>query len=89
MEVVGWMADPRKRKPNRTLDCVGLYCPEPIFRARLELDQMEEDAILEVIADDPGAEEDIPRLVNKLGHQILEVRKEGDKLVFLIRKVGR
>jgi len=83
------MASLKERKPNRTLDCVGLYCPEPIFRTRLELDQMEEDAILEVIADDPGAEEDIPRLVNKLGHQILEVRKEGDKLVFLIRKVGR
>jgi len=83
------MASLKKRKPSRTLDCVGLYCPEPIFRTRLELDQMEEDAILEVIADDPGAEEDIPRLVNKLGHQILEVRKEGDKLVFLIRKVGR
>ncbi len=82
------MASLKERKPNRTLDCVGLYCPEPIFRTRLELDQMEEDAILEVIADDPGAEEDIPRLVSKLGHQILEVRKEGDKLIFLIRKTS-
>ena len=83
------MTSLKKRKPNRTLDCVGLYCPEPIFRTRLELDQMEEDTILEVISDDPGAEEDIPRLVNKLGHQILEVRKERDKIVFLIRKMGR
>jgi len=82
------LADLKGRRPDRVLDCLGLYCPEPIFRTRLELDQMEKDELLEVIADDPGAEEDIPRLVNRLGHQILEVRKERDRLVFLIRKVS-
>jgi tRNA 2-thiouridine synthesizing protein A len=44
------------------------------------------DQILEVIADDPAAEEDIPRLVKRLGHQLLEVRKEGDQFHFIIKK---
>lgn len=49
---------------------------------------MEEGEILEVTADDPAAEEDIPRLARRLGHEILDVRKEGGKVVFLIKKTG-
>ena len=73
-------------KPDRELDCVGLYCPEPVFRTRQGIDKLEVDQILEVIADDPAAEEDIPRLVKRLGHQLLEVRKEGDQFHFVIKK---
>ena len=74
-------------KPDRNLDCVGLYCPEPVFRARQEIDKLDVDQILEVIADDPAAEEDIPRLVKRLGHQLLEMRKEGDQFHFIIKKL--
>ncbi len=31
-----------KAKPDRTLDCLGLYCPEPVYRTRMELDKMKE-----------------------------------------------
>ncbi len=50
-------------KPDRNLDCVGLYCPEPVFRARQAIDKLAVGEVLEVIADDPAAEQDIPRLV--------------------------
>jgi TusA-related sulfurtransferase len=82
------MAAPKRHKPNRTLDCIGLYCPEPIFKTRLELDKMKEGEVLEILTDDPAAEEDIPRLARRLGDEVLEVRKEGDKLLFLIRKTS-
>jgi len=74
-------------KPDRELDCVGLYCPEPVFRTRQEIDKLEVDKILEVIADDPASEEDIPRLVKRLGHQLLELRKEKDQFHFIIKKI--
>jgi tRNA 2-thiouridine synthesizing protein A len=74
-------------KPDRELDCVGLYCPEPVFRTRQEIDKLDIDQILEVITDDPAAEEDIPRLVKRLGHQLLEVRKENDQFHFVIKKL--
>ncbi len=75
-----------KKKPNRELDCLGLYCPEPVFRTRQEIDKLAVGQVLEVIADDPAAEEDIKRLVERLGHQLLELRKENDRVHFLIRK---
>ena len=74
-------------KPDRELDCVGLYCPEPVFRTRQEIDKLEVGQVLEVIADDPAAEEDIPRLVKRLGLELLELRKDKDQLIFLIKKV--
>ena len=74
-------------KPNRNLDCVGLYCPEPVFRTRQELDKLAVGQVLKVIADDPAAEEDIPRLVKRLEQQLVEMRKEKDQFHFIIKKI--
>lgn len=73
-------------KPNKTLDCLGLYCPEPVFKTRMELDELKNGEILEVLADDPAAEEDIRSLVKNLGHELVSVKKEGDKVHILIKK---
>ena len=78
---------PSPLKPHRKLDCLGLYCPEPVFRTRIEIDKLDVGQVLEVTADDPAAEEDIKRLVKRLGHQLIEIRKEGDQLQFLIKKL--
>lgn len=74
-------------KVDKSLDCVGLYCPEPVFRTRQELDQLEVGETLEIVADDPASEEDIPRLVKRLEQQLVEVRREGDEFHFVIKKV--
>lgn len=76
-----------KIEPNRKLDCLGLYCPEPVFRTRIELDEMHVGEVLEVLADDPAAEDDIRSLVKNLGHEILGVAKTGNQVRILIRKV--
>ena len=73
-------------EPDRVLDCIGLYCPEPVFRTRLALDEMEAGEVLEVTADDPAAEEDIKRRVRRLGHEILSLETDDDQVRFVIRK---
>jgi tRNA 2-thiouridine synthesizing protein A len=77
----------KNAKPDRTLDCLGLYCPEPVFRVRLELDKMKIGEIVEVLADDPAAEEDIKSLVKRLEQHLINTRKEGTTIHFLIKKV--
>lgn len=76
-----------KAKPDRTLDCLGLYCPEPVYRTRMELDNMKIGEVLEVTADDPAVEADIRSLVKRLGQGLLNVSKEGNAVSFLIKKV--
>lgn len=73
--------------PDRTLDCLGLYCPEPVFRARMELDAIEIGDILEVLADDPAAEADIRSLVKHLEQELVSVTKDGNTVRILIKKV--
>ena len=77
----------RKVKVNRTLDCIGLYCPEPVFRTRQEIDKMDVGQVLELIADDPAAGADIQSLTKRTGQELIEIRKEGSHIRFLIRKV--
>ena len=74
-------------KPDKVLDCIGLYCPEPVFRTRLALDEMEVGQMLEVTADDPAAEEDIKRLVRRLGHEIVGFESDDDVMKFVIKKL--
>ena len=74
-------------KPDRTLDCIGLYCPEPVFKTRLELDEMKTGQTLEVLADDPAAEEDIRSLVKHLEQELVGVKKEGNAVRIVIKKV--
>ena len=76
-----------KVKPDRTLDCVGLYCPEPVFRTRMELDNTKIGETLEILADDPAAEADIKSLVKHLQQEMVSVRKEGNTIRILIKKV--
>ena len=73
---------------DKKLDCLGLYCPEPVFRTRLALDEMDIGETLEVVADDPAAESDIHSLVKHLGQEIVSsTKKEDGAIRILIKKI--
>lgn len=75
-------------KTDKKLDCVGLYCPEPVFNTRLALDEMEIGETIEVSADDPAAESDIQNLVKHLGQEIISTAKEGNTVKIVIKKIA-
>lgn len=68
------------------MDVTGLHCPEPVLRTRIELDRMAPGEVLEVLADDPEAKEDIKHLVTRLGHEILSIQCEGERVRLLIKR---
>jgi tRNA 2-thiouridine synthesizing protein A len=74
-------------KPDKKLDCIGLFCPEPVFNTRLQLDQMEIGETLEVIADDPAAKSDIEKLAKNLGQEVLKSVQEGEVTRIVLKKV--
>jgi TusA-related sulfurtransferase len=73
--------------PARTLDCLGLYCPEPLFQTRENIDAVAIGEVLEVLADDPAAEEDLTRFAKRAGHEIVAVERDDDQLRVLIRRL--
>ncbi len=71
---------------QKKLDATGLFCPEPVFKTKIEIEKMEAGQVLVVTADDPAAEEDITSWVARSGHEMLETTKEGSKITLHIRK---
>ena len=72
---------------DRSLDARGLYCPEPVYRTRLEIEDMPVGHVLEVLADDPAAEDDIKVWTNRAGQSLLTLEKNGYDFRFLIKKI--
>ena len=78
---------PEEVTPAKTLDCIGLYCPEPLFQTREGMDAIGVGEILEVFADDPAAEEDLTRFAKRAGHEIVALENDGQQLRVLIRRL--
>ncbi|MGQ0605775.1 MAG: sulfurtransferase TusA family protein [Candidatus Nitrosotenuis sp.] len=72
---------------TKKLDARGLFCPEPVFRTKIEVERMQVGETLTVLADDPNAEEDISRWVKRNGHELLSLQKKDTELEFSIKKV--
>ena len=72
---------------TKTLDARGLFCPEPVFRTKIEIEKMQVGEVLTVFADDPAAEDDISRWVNRTGHELVNLEKRENDIEFTIKKV--
>ncbi|MHA1962952.1 MAG: sulfurtransferase TusA family protein [Candidatus Thorarchaeota archaeon] len=74
-------------EPVESLDCVGLFCPQPLFQTREAIDELKPGEILEMLTDDPAAEEDIKRFAKRTGNELLVFERLEDGVQrFLIKK---
>ncbi len=71
-------------QPAKTIDCIGLYCPEPVFRTREEISSIPIGQVLEVLADDPASESDIRSWAKHAGHELISIEKVKGGFRFLI-----
>jgi TusA-related sulfurtransferase len=58
----------------------------PVINTRQEMDKLAIGEILEVLADDPAAEEDLKAWAKRTGQRILEIEKTDEGMRFLILK---
>jgi TusA-related sulfurtransferase len=72
--------------PTKSVDVRGLYCPEPVFRTKMEIERLSIGDVLKIVADDPESEEDISRWVKRNGHELVAINKGAKDLEFLIKK---
>lgn len=71
---------------DRTLDCLGLFCPMPIVMTREALREMAVGQVLEMLSDDPASDADMRSWVRRTGNELLEIAKNGAVYHFLVRK---
>jgi len=71
---------------DETLDAKGLMCPMPIVKLAKKIKEMQVGKVLELIADDPGAKEDVPAWCSRTGNELVEMKQEGKVFYFYIKK---
>ena len=71
---------------DRTLDCLGLFCPVPILKTRDALRTMGLGQVLEMTSDDPASEADMKSWTSRTGQELLEIGRDGAIFRFVVRK---
>jgi tRNA 2-thiouridine synthesizing protein A len=80
------MSTKSSESTTKTIDVRGLFCPEPVFRTKIEIEKLARGDILKILSDDPESEEDISRWVKRNGHELLSINKITKDLEFTIKK---
>jgi tRNA 2-thiouridine synthesizing protein A len=68
------------------LDVCGYVCPHPQIYSKKSLEKICEGDLLEVSFDNPSSAGTITLMCDALGLEIVEMRPEGGKFVFIIKK---
>ncbi len=71
---------------SEKLDARGLTCPLPLLRAKLALNKMEADRVLEVVCTDPGSVRDFQVFSEQSGHPLVKSMSEDGTYTYWIRK---
>lgn len=77
---------PQPIKPDLSLDVRGLCCPMPVIRTKKTMESMAPGQILEVLASDPGAKNDIPAWARQTGNELLAMTEQNQAYIFYIKK---
>ena len=73
-------------KADVVLDTKGMNCPMPVLKTKKAIDGLQSGQVLEVISTDAGSKSDIPALLKRLGHELVETKEEGGVIEFYNRK---
>ena len=71
-------------EPTHKLDVLGHYCPVPVSQARKALSKLDGGNVLLVISDDPETMHDMPMLIERLGHILVDVQQSAGEIQFII-----
>lgn len=73
-------------QPDRELDACGLCCPGPLMQVKSCIEELNKGQVLKVTATDPGFYEDIKAWTKRTNNELMNVQKDGGKIVAHIKK---
>ena len=68
-----------------TLDATGQMCPMPIVMLAKKMKELRSGQVLELLADDIGAKEDVPAWCSRTGNTLLGVEQDGKVYKFYVK----
>ncbi|MCQ4311949.1 sulfurtransferase TusA family protein [Pseudomonas stutzeri] len=68
------------------LDAIGLDCPMPLLKAKLELNRLNSGQVLKITATDPGSQRDLRSFAKLAGHALLHEEVDDGLYRYWLRK---
>jgi tRNA 2-thiouridine synthesizing protein A len=68
------------------LDVCGYVCPHPQIYCKKSLEKIATGETLEMVFDNPSSAETIVQMIDQAGHELVEKKNEGGKIIFIIQK---
>jgi TusA-related sulfurtransferase len=79
------MSEPARDQTVHALDARGLICPLPVIRTQQRIDSLDDGALLDVLATDPGTLHDVPAWCRVHGHEVVETHRDGREIRVRVR----
>jgi tRNA 2-thiouridine synthesizing protein A len=71
---------------SQELDCIGMFCPMPIYKASLAMKKLQAGQVLKVLSTDLGSVADFPSFARQANHHLLATDEQEGVHIFFIRK---
>jgi tRNA 2-thiouridine synthesizing protein A len=71
---------------DQMLDCIGLYCPMPIYKTSQKMKELKPGEVLEVVADDKGIKKDMPAWCRTTGNECVEIEEKDGEIHVWVKK---
>ena len=75
-------------KADKSLDCVGLYCPMPIVKTAEKMKSLAPGEVLEVVADDVGIKQDMKAWCEATGNEIMGIVDTDGEIKVYVKKAA-
>ena len=79
------MSDSTEDRAIAVLDARGLICPLPVIRTQQCIESLDEGALVDVLATDPGTLHDVPAWCRVHGHEVVEMHRDGREIRVRVR----
>lgn len=73
-------------QPDEQIDARGLVCPLPILKTQKRLQAMMPGSLLEILADDPKAPNDLRHFVGDTGHTLVQLEENTEGMRAIIQR---
>lgn len=71
------------------VDAVGYFCPVPIIKLTLQIEEVKEGEVVELLADDPAILADLSAWCKATGHKLLLVTEENGVFAAYVEKQNK
>ncbi len=71
---------------DETVDARGAACPGPLMDLIGKIKKVDEGTVVALLTGDEGSKNDVPEWVEEAGHELLDIKDEGEYYSIYVKK---